>query len=84
MEQYTVAIGDLVVVVKKDRSNDYLVTCPFDPELVTQGRTLDEAVAMARDAKKTLDAARAKDAKKTMAKAANKPRAKRTLTGARP
>lgn len=75
MEQYTVAIGDLVVVIKKDKDGDYIVTCPFDPELITQGRTLDEAVAMAKDAKKTLEAARKKPARK--------PRAKRIVSGAK-
>lgn len=60
MESYTVAIDDLVVVIKRSsKTANFLVTCPFDPELVTQGKTLDEAVAMAKDAKKTLDAARA-------------------------
>ena len=64
MEQYTVAIDDLVIVVKRSaKSGNFLVTCPFDPELLTQGKTLDEAVAMARDAKKTLEAARAKTAR---------------------
>ncbi len=74
MEQYTVAIGDLVVVIKKDKDGDYIVTCPFDPELMTHGRTLDEAVAMAKDAKKTLDAARNK-------KSPRKRHAKRAVTG---
>ncbi len=64
MERYTVAIDDLVIVVKRPSGNSmFVVTSPFDPELVTQGKTLDEAVAMAKDAKKTLDAARAKTAR---------------------
>lgn len=62
MERYTVAIGDLVVVIAKDKAGGYIVTCPFDPELVTQAETIDEAIAMAKDAKKTLTEARAKKA----------------------
>lgn len=60
MEQYTIAIDNLVIVVKRGKNGLFLVTCPFDPELVTQGKTLDEAVAMAKDAQKTLQEARAK------------------------
>lgn len=59
-ERYTVAIDELVIVITGSKAGGYIVTCPFDPELVTQGRTLDEAVAMARDAQKTLAEARAK------------------------
>jgi predicted RNase H-like HicB family nuclease len=59
-ERYTVVIEDLVIAVERMQDGWYIVTCPFDRELVTQGRTLDEAVAMAKDAKKTLAEARAK------------------------
>lgn len=67
MERYTVAIDDLVIVIETDRDGGYLVTCPFDPELYTHGRTLDEAVKMAKDAKKTLVEARAKKPAKATA-----------------
>ncbi len=61
-EQYTVSIekGKLVVVISKAKEGGYLVTSPFDPELITQGETIDEAIAMAKDASKTLAEARAK------------------------
>ncbi len=62
-ERYTVVIEDLVVAIERMDDGWYMVTCPFDRELVTQGRTLDEAVAMARDAKQTLAEARAKPSK---------------------
>ncbi|MDR3077753.1 MAG: type II toxin-antitoxin system HicB family antitoxin, partial [Planctomycetota bacterium] len=50
------------LVLKASRDGGYVVSCPFDPELITQGETLDEALAMARDAQKTLAEARAKKA----------------------
>lgn len=59
-EKYTIAIEDLVIVVEGADSGWYIVTCPFDPELMTQGRTLDEAIAMAKDARQALADARAK------------------------
>ncbi len=62
-ERYIVVIEDLVVAIERMEDGWYIVTCPFDRELVTQGRTLDEAVAMARDAKQTLAEARAKPSK---------------------
>ncbi len=65
-ERYTIAIDDLVIVVDRMKDGWYIVTCPFDRELVTQGRTLDEAVAMARDARQTLAEARAKPSKRTV------------------
>ncbi len=66
-ERYTVVIEDLVIIIERMQDGCYIVTCPFDRELVTQGRTLDEAVAMARDARQTLAEARAKPSKKAVA-----------------
>ncbi len=61
-EQYTVSIGKgkLVVVISRAKEGGYVVTSPFDPELLTQSETIDEAIAMAKDAHKTLTEARAK------------------------
>ncbi len=63
-ERYTVVIEDLVIAIERMQDGWYAVTCPFDRELVTQGRTLDEAVAMARDARQTLAEARAKPSRR--------------------
>ncbi len=64
VEHYTVAVDDLVITITGSRADGYVVACPFDPELVTQGRTLDEAVAMAKDARQTLREARAKPSRR--------------------
>lgn len=37
----------------------YLVTCPFDPGLITEAESIEEAFEMAEDAARTLTAARA-------------------------
>ncbi len=58
MKSYTVTDGTLVLNLESDGGKWLVVTCPFDPELVTQARTIDEAFAMAYDAKKLLDACR--------------------------
>lgn len=59
---YTVTDGSLVLTLESD-GKWLVVTCPFDPELVTQAKTIDEAFAMAYDAKKLLDACRAETSK---------------------
>lgn len=38
------------ILIVPNEPDGYLVTCPALPGLVTQGDTLDEAYAMARDA----------------------------------
>ncbi len=57
-KKYTVTDGTLVLNLESD-GKWLVVTSPFDPELVTQARTIDDAFAMAYDAKKLLDACRA-------------------------
>lgn len=56
-----------------------IVSSPFDPELVTQARTIAEAFAMAYDAQKELEAARAELARarslEPVAPALRKPKA---------
>jgi predicted RNase H-like HicB family nuclease len=49
----------MVLNLESDGGKWLVVTCPFDPELVTQARSVDEAFAMAYDAKKLLDECRA-------------------------
>lgn len=41
--------GKLVLTLKESKAGGYVVTCPFDPELFTEGETIDEAVANARE-----------------------------------
>ena len=47
-----VQVGDysFTILIEPNDPDGYLVTCPALPGLVTQGDTLDEAFAMAKDA----------------------------------
>jgi predicted RNase H-like HicB family nuclease len=47
-----IQVGDysFTILVEPNDPDGYLVTCPALPGLVTQGDTLDEAFAMAKDA----------------------------------
>ena len=56
--RYTVCDGDLTLTLEVAEEGGYVVTCPFDPALITQGETLEEAFAMARDARDLLRAFR--------------------------
>ncbi|MEX0776345.1 MAG: hypothetical protein WD042_11625 [Phycisphaeraceae bacterium] len=55
---YTVSDGKLVLTLTPDEGGWYCVTSPMQPGLVTQARSVPEAFEMARDAIKTLRAAR--------------------------
>jgi antitoxin HicB len=50
VEKYIVTDGEMVLHLEPDESGGYVVTCPFDPALVTEADTLEEAFEMARDA----------------------------------
>lgn len=51
-EHAPVQVGDysFTILIEPNDPGGYLVTCPALPGLVTQGDTLDEAFAMAKDA----------------------------------
>lgn len=51
-KQAPVRVGDysFTILIEPNDPDGYLVTCPALPGLVTQGNTLDEALAMAKDA----------------------------------
>lgn len=51
-KQAPVRVGEysFTVLIEPNEPDGYLVTCPALPGLVTQGDTLDEAIAMAKDA----------------------------------
>jgi antitoxin HicB len=57
---FTVSDGELVLHLECAEEGGYLVTSPFEPELITEAETLEEAFEMARDAIKALRASRAK------------------------
>lgn len=51
-KQAPIQVGDysFTILLEPNDPDGYLVTCPALPGLVTQGDTLDEAFAMAKDA----------------------------------
>ena len=57
---FTVSNGDLVLHLEPAEEGGYLVTSPFEPELITEAETLEDAFVMARDAIKALRASRTK------------------------
>lgn len=60
VKKYTVSNGKMVIVLEPAEEGGYIVTSPFDPELVTQAETVEEAFEMAADLKKLLKSSRAK------------------------
>ncbi|MCO6454186.1 MAG: type II toxin-antitoxin system HicB family antitoxin [Pirellulaceae bacterium] len=60
---YTVSNGEMVLTLEPAEEGGYVVTSPFDPELVTEADSLDEAFENARDAAEALNESRKKLAK---------------------
>lgn len=58
--QYTVSDGKLVLKLELADEGGYVVTAPFDPELITEAETVEEAFENARNAAKALRQSRAK------------------------
>lgn len=58
--QYTVSDGELVLTLEPAEEGGYVVTSPFDPELITQAESVEEAFANARDAADALRESRLK------------------------
>ncbi len=46
--RYVVTDGELVLTLERE-GKWYVVTSPFNPDIITQARTLEEAFEMARD-----------------------------------
>jgi antitoxin HicB len=59
-QRFTVSDGQMVLTLERADEGGYLVTSPFDPELVTEAETIEEAFDMARDAADGLRKVRAK------------------------
>ena len=68
---YTASDGKLVLTLQEAEEGGYVVTSPFDPELITEAETLAEAFENARDARKVLRRSRAKLLRKRHAPAAD-------------
>ncbi len=47
--RYTVSDGELVLVLEPAEEGGYVVTAPFDPDVLTQAETVEEAFENARD-----------------------------------
>jgi len=60
LKSYTVSDGRLVLDLEAAEEGGYVVTSPFDPELVTEAETVEAAFANARDALKALRRSRTK------------------------
>jgi antitoxin HicB len=75
---FIVSNGRLVLHLEPAPEGGYTVTSPFDPALITEAETIEEAFAMAKDAAQTLAEGRAKLAKsaKTSGKVAGQRRRK--------
>ena len=57
---YQISDGKLTLELRPAGKGWYAVTCPLDPQLMTQARSVEEAFEMAHDARKALIKARAK------------------------
>ena len=57
---YTVSDGKLTLTLRAAEGGWFAVSSPLDPELHTQAKTIDDAFAMAYDAKAALHAGRKK------------------------
>ena len=57
---YVVSNGRLVLHLEPAEEGGYVVTSPFDPTLITEAETIEEAFENAEDAAQTLAAGRAK------------------------
>jgi predicted RNase H-like HicB family nuclease len=64
MKQYTVSDGKLVLTLQEAEEGGYIVTSPFDPQLITEAETVQEAFQNARDALTALVSSRRKLLKK--------------------
>ena len=58
VKQFTVTDGEMVLTLEPAEEGGYLVTSPFDPELVTEAESIEEAFEMARDAAEGLQKVR--------------------------
>ena len=58
--RFTVSNGELVLSLEPAEEGGYVVTSPFDPELITEAEGLEEAFENARDAAEALRDSRTK------------------------
>jgi len=58
--RYTVSDGRMVLTLEPCSDGGFAVSSPLDPELLTQGETIEECFANAKDAARSLRASRRK------------------------
>jgi predicted RNase H-like HicB family nuclease len=58
-QKYLVTDGEMTLSLEVAGEGGYVVTSPFDPDILTQAETLEEAFEMARDVVETLRMGRA-------------------------
>ena len=58
--EFTVSDGKMTLVLEPAEEGGYLVRSPFDPQLLTEAETLEEAFENARDAAEALHESRSK------------------------
>jgi antitoxin HicB len=77
---YVVSNGRLVLHLEPAEEGGFVVTSPFDPALITEADTIEEAFVMAEDVVQGLAEARAKQAARLRKKKpSNNGKAKRRL-----
>ena len=67
---YTVSDGEVVLTLEPAEEGGYVVTSPFDPELITEAESVEEAFVNARDAAEALRESRLKLARQLTSAAA--------------
>ena len=60
---YTVSDGSMILTLEPAEEGGYVVTSPFDPELITEADSLDEAFTNAREAAAAVNELRTRLAK---------------------
>jgi predicted RNase H-like HicB family nuclease len=63
-KHFTVSDGEPVLNLESAEEGGFVVTSPFEPELITEAETLEDAFEMARDAIKALGDSRIKTHRK--------------------
>jgi predicted RNase H-like HicB family nuclease len=64
-QKYVVSDGELTLTLEVAEEGGYIVTSPFDPNILTQAETLEEAFEMARDVVELYEEVRTMDKKKS-------------------
>jgi predicted RNase H-like HicB family nuclease len=64
-KRYMMSDGKTVLNLEDAEEGGFIVTSPFNPELITEAETLEEAFTNARDAARVLKQSRAREARRS-------------------